>query len=128
VAALIHLDTHVLAWLYQGETWRLPAPARAVLEAEQPMSSPMAALELEYLHEIGRLVPAPDLVLAELADRLGLATATAPFPLVVREARAMTWTHDPFDRLIAGQARAEGARLLTADARMREHLDLAVWS
>ncbi len=125
---MIHLDTHVLAWLYEGENWRLPAPARALLEAEQPVSSPMAVLELEYLHEIGRLVPAPDLIVAELADRLGLVTATAPFPLVVREARAMAWTCDPFDRLIAGQARAEGARLLTADAKIREHLDLAVWS
>jgi PIN domain nuclease of toxin-antitoxin system len=39
----------------------------------------------------------------------------------------LTWTRDPFDRLIAAHAIVAGARLLTADEQILEHLPLATW-
>ncbi len=48
-------------------------------------------------------------------------------PAVVAHARAQTWTRDPFDRLIVGQAAAGDAQLVTRDAEIRAHYARAVW-
>lgn len=52
---MILLDTHVVAWLHAGLVERLPPHARELLEDEDLGMSQMVCLELEYLHEIGRL-------------------------------------------------------------------------
>ena len=39
----------------------------------------------------------------------------------------LTWTRDPFDRLQAAHAHSASLPLLTRDARIREHLPLAIW-
>ena len=52
---MIHLDTHVVVWLYTGEIERLSDAAVEALEAEELIVSPMVQLELTFLHEIGRL-------------------------------------------------------------------------
>ena len=124
---MMHLDTHVLAWLYAGALERFPAGARARLEQEMLAISPIALLELQYLFEIGRLTQPAQVVLDELRARLGLGISSATLAEVVAVALSLSWTRDPFDRLIAGQALAEGAPLLTADRTIREHLELAVW-
>ena len=54
VEAVIHLDTHVVAWLYAGALDRIPSPARRRIEQGAPMVAPMVELELQYLHELGR--------------------------------------------------------------------------
>ncbi len=87
----------------------------------------MVLLELAYLHEIGRLSATPDQILARALHGLGLEEAEEPFGAVVEQAMAMSWTQDPFDRVIAAQAVAAGARLLTRDETIREHLDIAFW-
>jgi PIN domain nuclease of toxin-antitoxin system len=125
---VIHLDTHVLVWLYAGELDRIPPAARALLEAAELGFSPMVELELTYLHEVGRTTVPARTILDELLPRLELTTAAAPFASVVREAAALSWTRDPFDRLIAGQALADGAQLLTADATLLANLPGAIWS
>lgn len=124
---MIHLDTHVLVWVLAGEHARIPAPVRTLLDTERLAVSPMVDLELTYLHEIGRLsVPARE-VLAELSPVLELVTSTAPLDRIIAHATTLTWTRDPFDRLIAGNCLADGADLLTADQTMRRHLATARW-
>ncbi len=39
----------------------------------------------------------------------------------------LSWTRDPFDRLISAHAIVANAPLVTADETIREHLPLAVW-
>ena len=124
---MIHLDTHVVAWLHAGLVGKMPAAALARIEREPLVVSPIVLLELEYLHEVGRISEGGGSVLEDLGRRIGLAVSAVPFAAVVERAAAMTWTRDPFDRLIAGQALAEGAPLLTADESIRRNLDLAVW-
>lgn len=127
VASLIHLDTHVVCWLYAGEIERLSGDARSALETGRLAISPMVELELEYLREIGRLLTDPTTVVGALANDLGLAVSQTPFPAVVARARGITWTRDVFDRLIAAQAVTDGARLVTKDSRIREHFAAALW-
>ena len=124
---MIHLDTHVIAWLYQGHVQLIPAPVRALLEEHDLAMSPMAGLELRYLFEIDRVSVPEDVVLAYLARKTGLSVDPTPFADVVACATSLDWTRDPFDRLIVGQAMAAGAPLITKDLRIREHFPQATW-
>jgi PIN domain nuclease of toxin-antitoxin system len=106
---------------------RFPAGVRRRLEREDLRVSPIVALELEYLHEIGRTAEAASAVLGELARTLGLAQDEGSLAAVVAAARTLTWTRDPFDRLIVGHAATAGAALLTKDRTIRRHYRQAVW-
>ncbi|MGL1832657.1 type II toxin-antitoxin system VapC family toxin [Rhodocyclaceae bacterium SMB388] len=127
VAPLIHLDTHVVCWLYAGDVERLSVDAHSAIEGGRLGISPMVELELEYLREIGRLLVDPAIVVGSLANELGLAVSQTSFPAVVARAREIDWTRDPFDRLIAAQAQADGARLVTKDKHVRECFAAALW-
>lgn len=124
---MIHLDTHVALWLHTERIDRFPARARRVIDQDDLVLSPMVELELALLHEIGRLRPTPTQVLDQLADVLGVGRSVAPFTAAARAAAALSWTRDPFDRLICGTALADDAGLLTADRLIRANLPAAVW-
>jgi hypothetical protein len=49
------------------------------------------------------------------------------FSRVVECARSLSWTRDPFDRLIVGQAIAHGKPLITKDAPIPANDPRAVW-
>lgn len=124
---MTHLDTHVAVWLVAGETRRLRAVAKR-LRRTPLLVSPIVALEMELLHEIGRIrLPAAE-VLAVLAEDYGVAEAGGDLQEVARIARGFAWTRDPFDRLITAHAVASQATLLTADETIRSHCARARWS
>jgi PIN domain nuclease of toxin-antitoxin system len=128
VARVIYLDTHVIAWLYGlGATALSEAAAAAVEAADEIRISPMVRLELQYLHEIGRLSEPPIPVLDALQATLGLSICTAPFPAVVRAAEMLSWTRDPFDRLIVAQAGLHDAPLVTKDSVLHRHYPACIW-
>lgn len=124
---MIHLDTHVVVWLYAGDAERL-APVLPRLASSLLTISPMVALELQYLHEVGRVTEPAEPVIADLIQRYGLQFSKVPFMRVVHRALTLSFTRDPFDRLIAAQAAVEDVPLLTKDASIREALPLAVWA
>jgi PIN domain nuclease of toxin-antitoxin system len=123
---MIHLDTHVVVWLYAGETERLRGCLHR-LEGQVLVISPMVVLECQYLFEIDKIAVRPEVILAELGERAGLTVSAHPFADVAHAALAMAWTRDPFDRLIAAQAVAEGVALVTADRVMLANCPAAVW-
>lgn len=125
---MIHLDTHVAIWLYtKVDQARIPDALRRRLDTEPLAISPAVRLELSFLREIGRLVDAPGLVIADLTRAVGLRIDPTPFSTVTEVAEHLEFTRDPFDRLIAAQAVASGAELATKDRAMRQHLPLAIW-
>lgn len=128
MAPVAHLDTHVVAWLYSGELSRIPAPALAVLEVAVLAVSPIVRLELAYLQEIGRLSPAPNAILGDLATRIGLSVDDSPFAAVVDAAGGLSWTRDPFDRLIVAQAAIGADTLITADRLILERTAATTWA
>jgi PIN domain nuclease of toxin-antitoxin system len=128
VETVAHLDTHVVVWLYAGELERFPLGVRKQLEKADLAISPAVLLELQYLFEIKRLAEPASLVLADLEQRLGLKVSDTPFARVASAALALSWTRDPFDRLIVAQAIVQAAPLVTADRIIRKHYPAAAWS
>lgn len=124
---MIHLDTHVVVWLYLGDLSLFPASVRRELNRSDLVISPVVELELQYLHEIERVrVPASDIV-HELEQSIALQFSDTSFHSVVRAAMSHSWTRDPFDRMIVAQAAVDGAPLLTKDANIRRHHRAAFW-
>jgi PIN domain nuclease of toxin-antitoxin system len=127
VDGVIRLDTHVAVWLYTGERERLSDVASAAIDAHVPVVSPMVQLELTYLHEIGRLTVGGAEILDDLAARIGLVRSDVPMTTVVQAAAALSWTRDPFDRLIVGDAIAATAMLVTKDDVIHANTTVAAW-
>lgn len=127
MATLTHLDTHVVIWVSAGQHHHMSARGTAALDDDDLRISPMVRLELGYLHELGRLADPPGDVIGDLQRWFRAREDALPFGAVVDEAMAMTWTRDPFDRVIAAQAIAAGARLLTRDETILENVALAFW-
>ena len=127
MATVIHLDTHVVVWLYAGDLRRFSPAARRRLDREELRISPMVALEVQYLHELGRISENAGVVFSDLGRKLGLAQAEGDFSSVAAVAMDLGWTRDPFDRLIVAHAALSGAVLLTKDRTIRRSYLHAVW-
>ncbi len=124
---MIHLDTHVLVGLYLGQVNKLSAPARKAIERHDVFASAAAVMELEFLHEIGRLKPSAYTVIEALATDIGLRVCTLTFRAVVEQAVKESWGRDPFDRLIVANAKAADAQLVTKDERIHKNCSIAIW-
>jgi PIN domain nuclease of toxin-antitoxin system len=87
----------------------------------------MSALELAYMHEIGRARDSVPVMVAALRKSIGLEVIDIPLGELVETALSLTWTRDPFDRMIAAHAIALDAPLITADRVLLDRLPQAIW-
>lgn len=118
------LDTHFLLWIVLGGgrlaeyDW---------LERYRPWGvSPVSLLEIQFLGEAGKLtVRNPEFNEAVLADPRFLVDEV-PLLALVRHALPLSWTRDPFDRLLAAHSAARRVPLCSADERVRAHHGLLV--
>ncbi len=123
---MIYLDTHVVVWLYAGDRQRLTPGLLARLDDDLYIS-PMVVLELALLHEVGRVLPEANDIVADLGRRIGLRVCELSFADVASSAAVQSWTRDPFDRLITGHAAVNGQPLATRDELIRENYAPAFW-
>lgn len=127
MAALTYLDTHVVVWATIGSAESLSRRAVDALESDELRISPMVVLELELLHEIGRLTATASDVVHAAEVELGVTVCDLAFRRVVERARGLTFTRDPFDRVIVGHALSAGGGLLTRDETIRDNIAAAFW-
>jgi len=127
MATVTYLDTHVAAWMFAGRTDLLPPRVRRLLEDREILISPIVGLELQYLFETGRTTEPAAVVLQALIQEAGVRVCDLPFADVIEMAQRESWTRDPFDRIIVGQAALRKASLVTKDATVRSHYRRAVW-
>ena len=114
---MILLDTNALIWVEQGH-----ARARPLLKDRRRLYvSPATLLELQFLHETGRIRIDAASVSAIGQDDRWLVDDPPATSWFVR-ATDLTWTRDPFDRLIAAHAMLRRWRLATGDADLIEQL------
>jgi len=123
----LYLDTHAAVWLYAGRIDLFPARTRQRLEACDIVVSPMVLLEMQFLREAGKVSFKVDTFIRDMSSELGLRVGETAFAPVVISAARISWTRDPFDRLIVAQAAAEEAGLITRDRAILEHYRRAEW-
>lgn len=123
---MTYLDTHALIWLYEDPAL-MPPKVNALLDFEELWISPMVALELQYLYETGRITVEPGLFLENGYTNLGVTMDGPGAGAAILWARNLTWTHDPFDRIITAQASLNRAPLITKDGTIRKNYERAVW-
>ena len=125
---MIYLDTHVVLWFYLRRGEGLSERARRLIEYESEiLISPIVLLEVDYLHEIGRTTLGSAPVFKYLHQQIGLQTCKKSFIDVVQIASQLSWTRDPFDRIITAQAAIKRHHLITKDRMILEHYEHAVW-
>jgi PIN domain nuclease of toxin-antitoxin system len=107
---------------------RLPEAARLLLSERRPKVSPLVELELAYMHEIGRARDPAPMMLVALRKSIGLGVEDISFAEIAQTAVGLTWTRDPFDRMIAAQAIVSDVPLITADRTILDNLPQATWS
>ncbi|HUI25576.1 MAG TPA: transposase, partial [Candidatus Kryptonia bacterium] len=81
-------------------THLLSKRARTLADAEELRISPAVVLELQYLQETRRLTVGARVIVHSLSAQLGLQVCDLPFPAVIESAIELSWTRDPFDRII----------------------------
>ncbi len=118
------LDTHFLIWLVLRS--RRLSKFRW-LEKYRPWGvSPVSFLEIQYLAEVGRLeVRNPEFTETVLGDRRFIVDEV-PFLPLIRQALGLSWTRDPFDRLLAAHSTIRRVPLCTTDQAIRGHHSLLV--
>ncbi len=121
------LDTHAAIFLWEGRREVFGVEATRVLETHTLLLSPFSRLEMKYLLEIGRLIVEPDLIIGGLEADCKVTMSNTAVAEVVTHAMALSWTRDPFDRLLVATATLQASKLVTRDRAIREHFRGAVW-
>ncbi|MCP4420651.1 MAG: type II toxin-antitoxin system VapC family toxin [Chloroflexi bacterium] len=124
---MIYLDTHVIVWLYAGEIERFGDDVHRLINSHDLLISPIVRLELQYLYEIKRLKDDAQTVVTDLSKRIGLTVCDKDFNAVVSQATAVTWTRDPFDRLIVATASLNDDILISKDQNILANYPPARW-
>jgi len=116
-AAVILLDTHAAIWIAQRHR-----RVRSLDRFPRIYLSPASLLEIHFLAESGRLRLSEGRSPAELAGDDRWRLDEPPAARWFAAACELSWTRDPFDRLLAAHARVRGWRLATADTVLLERL------
>ena len=114
---MILLDTHAAIWLLQGHR-----RARPLEQLPRLHLSPATVLELQFLSEVGRVRFAGQASPATLAASARWRLDDPPSGRWFAAACDVSWTRDPFDRLLAAHARLRGWNFATADAALLQKM------
>jgi PIN domain nuclease of toxin-antitoxin system len=106
---------------------RLPARVLRLIERDELRISPVVLLEMQLLQEIGRLNIGPEQWMEILSRDFDVKLCPLPLHRVITESLKLSWTRDPFDRMIVAQAIAGQGKLITRDDRMHTNFNGAIW-
>lgn len=113
------LDTHFLLWILT-DSHRLDP--YGWLDGYRPWGiSPVSLLEIQYLAEVGRLEVENPGFTETLSSDPRFVVDEVPLMSLVLNALGLTWTRDPFDRLLAAHSLARRTPLATVDQVLCSH-------
>ncbi len=115
---MILLDTNAVIFALAGHRRARPLARHA----GSLYFSPVTLIEMQFLQEVGRgrFTTADPLAAAREDPRWTVDDPS--IDALVTAALPLTWTRDPFDRLLAAHALHRGWRLATTDAALLAHL------
>ena len=118
------LDTHFLLWItLRSKRLR----AYPWIDRYAPWTiSPVSLLEVAFLGEAGRLELRQREFVARLRGDERFVVDDVAAALLVSAAFGLSWTRDPFDRLLAAHSAARRLPFCTVDPIIREHHTLVV--
>ena len=117
----------MVVWLF-AEADRIPTSVSERIDEAELFVSPMVRLELSLLAEIGRVTLPAEAFLSALHRDLDLRVEESGWLRCAEIADHLSWTRDPFDRLIVAHAIAFAAPLCTRDRHLRKHYREAFWT
>lgn len=91
------------------------------METSELVISPMSVLELQYLHEKGKLEVLPNEIITEVQDLCGATISQSFFDDIIKNANELQFTRDAFDRIILAETISERAILISADRVLRSN-------
>ena len=120
----ILLDTHFLIWLTLKSRQLSKFPW---LDRYRPWSvSPISLLEIQYLSEVDRLEVRNPEFTEQVQNDPRFIVDEIPLLSLVRQALDLSWTRDPFDRLLTAHSIARRIPFCTTDRMIRTHHQLVV--
>ena len=123
---MIFLDTNAVIYLYTGHQDFSERVVKLINENDCAIS-PLVKLELQYLHETGRGHKKAQTVIDTLSHEIGLSIHDPSLQALIHAAVEMSWTRDPFDRLITAHAKVMNKHLITSDKTIQKHYAKAIW-
>jgi len=124
---LIHLDTHVVIFLYSGQIQMFSKKILDLFEKNELCISEIVRLELKYLYEIGKINVGPDVIIDGLFAEIGLKISSNTYQRVIDKAIELDFTRDPFDRIIVADAMIQDSLLVSKDRHIRENYKKTIW-
>lgn len=118
---MIYIDTHIAVWLFAGQIEKLSDPAKNQLNECEIQVSPIVRLELQYLNEIKRITVSANDIITDLSNAIGLKVCDKNFNNIINSSMDLTWTRDPFDRIIVANAALNDDYLVTKDLTILEN-------
>ncbi len=124
------LDTHALIWWLAGDDQLPPAARKAIAdESNEVFVSAASAWEVATKHRLGRLPGAGPLAV-DFAREIR-AQGFEPLPISMEHGQvAGAWQsahRDPFDRMLAAQARGEMMAVVSNDAVFDDFGVARIW-
>lgn len=97
------------------------------LERYRPWGvSPISFLEVQFLTEVGKLEANTDQFMEAVGRDARFVVDEVPLVPLIERAVQVTWTRDPFDRLLAAHSEARAVPLCTVDRQLRAQHGLIV--
>lgn len=123
----MHLDTHVVAWLYAGRVDALSDLAKHHIEESELVVSPVVLLELDGLRRRQVIRVSAQAIYSDLKQRIGLTLEDIALERLVECAIPLPPSKNLFDRLLVAQAALALAPLLSKDAAIHALYPGAIW-
>jgi PIN domain nuclease of toxin-antitoxin system len=118
------LDTHFVIWIVTRSRRLRNYPW---LTHYQPWGvSPISLLEIQMLAEVGRLEINNPRFSREIMSDPRFEFDDVPFTTLIQRSLELSWTRDPFDRMIAAQSLCRVSPLCTVDAAMLKYHKLVI--
>jgi len=124
---MIFLDTHAVIWLYSGQLDLFNPKILKLINTEQVCISHIVKLEIQYLYEIKRVKYESNLIIDTLIDEIGLMFSDNNFDSIVRQALQLSFTRDPYDRIIVADASINNSKLISKDRNLKKHYKNTIW-